>query len=132
MRLTAVVVLVFAGWTVAQALAPDPARRAAQALDQLRLGQPAEVWPLLRAGSDNTIRSYLVRDFAQLDVNPDILLRRLRAEPDVSARRALLLALGGYEPARLSRRQREAFTTLLRQWHERDPDAGIHSAVQWL
>jgi ABC-type arginine transport system ATPase subunit len=55
MRLTAVVVLVFAGWTVAQALSPDPARRAAQALDRLRLGQDAEVWPLLRAGGDNTV-----------------------------------------------------------------------------
>ena len=132
MRLTALAVLVLGGWTVTQALAPDPARRSAQAIDQLRLGQPTDVWPLLRASGDNTVRSYLVRDFARLEVDPEVLIRQLRAERNVSARRALLLALGGYEPRRLSPRQRNTLTTLLRRWYEGDADAGIHSAVRWL
>jgi formylglycine-generating enzyme required for sulfatase activity len=132
MRLTAIAVMALGGLALAQALTPDPARRSAQAIDLLRLGQETEVWPLLRASDDNTVRSYLVRDFARLDVNPDILIRRLRTEPDVSTRRALLLALGGYEPALVRRAGRDALITLLRAWYERDPDAGIHSAVQWL
>jgi formylglycine-generating enzyme required for sulfatase activity len=94
---------------------------------------PAELdWSRLRASADNSARSLLIRDIPRTGIDPEIVIRRLRVEPDASARRALLLVLGGYEHDRLTPAQRAALVPLLRQWLETDPDAGVHSAIQWL
>ena len=131
MRLTAVVVVTFAGCVAAQTQ-PDAARVSEQAVLMLRDGQENRTWSLLRQGADNTTRSFVIRDIPRLSVGPDIVIRRLRGESDVSVRRALILTLGGYGSEAVSSVQRESITPLLRQWYETDPDSGVHSAVHWL
>ncbi len=131
MRLTAVAVVTFAGCVAAQTQ-PDAARVSEQAVLMLRDGQENRTWSLLRQGVDNTTRSFVIRDIPRLSVSPDIVIRRLRGESDVSVRRALILTLGGYGSEAVSSVQRESITPLLRQWYETDPDSGVHSAVHWL
>jgi len=131
MRLALMALVACGGVALAQAPS-DPARAAAQAVERLRRGEGTEAWSLLRQARDNTTRSYVIRDLARLGVGPEVVIQRLRAESDVSARRALLLALGDYQSDRISTVQRESLVPLLREWYERSPDTGIHSAVQWL
>ncbi len=51
--------------------------------------------------------------------------------PETSARRALILALGTYEPEALSPGEREPLVARLLDLYEHDPDAGIHGASAW-
>ena len=78
------------------------------------------------------MRSYLIRGLEALDADPHVLLDRWDHEPDVSARRALLLSLGGFRTDRFSVPERKAFLTRLWTPYQSDPDAGIHSAIEWL
>ena len=130
MRMIALVA--FGGLLSAQSPSSDPAGVSAQAVEMLRSGQENIVWSLLRQTEDNTTRSFIIRDLARVGVNPDIVVQRLRSESDVGARRGLLLALGGYRIGLISSAERESLIRLLREWHESDPDSGIHSASQWL
>src|SRR5262249_8819627 len=88
-------------------LAPRQARgapcppRAGEAVSWLRLGKATGVGPLLRHRGDPAARSYLVHHLASYGVEAEAVLGRLGAEPDASARRALLLALGDYSPEQL-------------------------------
>jgi formylglycine-generating enzyme required for sulfatase activity len=110
------------------------ARRQAQAAATLlHLGRPDRVWPLLRHSPDPTRRTWLVHRLAALGVDARLLWRRYQAEPDISARRALLLSLGEYgTPDRLgSGTATEMIGTLFRQYRG-DPDPGLHAAIDWL
>ncbi len=107
--------------------------QAEAAIEQLKRGKrPDEVWSLLRHSPDPTLRSYLIHSFARLGVDPKLLIRRLEIERNTSARRALILSLGGYKPDQLPSFQRDRFRAGLSHWYRNDPDAGIHSAVEWL
>jgi formylglycine-generating enzyme required for sulfatase activity len=113
------------------------ARRQAQAaVALLQLGHAGPVWPLFRyhPPADPGLRSHLVHALARLGTDPDPLARRLLtdAEPDVSARRALLLSLGGFRLERLPAEQSRALVGRLRTWYRDDPDGGVHSAAEWL
>jgi eukaryotic-like serine/threonine-protein kinase len=107
----------------------DPERAksvASLAAALLALGTGEPVWPLLRHRPDPTVRSYLIERLAASGVDPADLVRRFRRESDVSARRALVLALGCYPPNRV-----EGSAPDLEAWYETDPDAGIHAAAGW-
>jgi formylglycine-generating enzyme required for sulfatase activity len=107
-------------------------RQANAAAALLRLGRPEPVWPLLRFSPDPTRRSYLVQRLSPLGVEARVLAERLRAEPDATARRALILALGEYGPDQLPRALREPLTAKLLEWYRTDPDRGVHGAIDWL
>jgi serine/threonine protein kinase/formylglycine-generating enzyme required for sulfatase activity len=104
--------------------------QAAVALLQLGLAEPA--WGLLRHSPDPSRRTYLFHDLARLGTSAETILRQLEIEPEVSVRRALILSLGEFTPARLTASQRQPVIHRLLQWYREDPDAGIHSAVDWL
>jgi formylglycine-generating enzyme required for sulfatase activity len=111
----------------------DLARRQAQAaVTLLRLGHTEEVWPLLRHRPDPRLRSYLIHFLSPLLVNPQVLVDRLANEGDVSARRALLLALGEFDRARLAPETRQALEAKLLQDYRTNPDPGTHSATDWV
>src|SRR5215212_7347155 len=102
-----------------------------------RVGRPAGQtqepdWSRSRAGTDNTARSAAVHDMARLGIDPGKLLQRLNQETDVPARRAIVIALGGYAPDHIAPAVRAEAIGLLRRWHESDSDPGIHAAVAWL
>src|SRR5262249_34665813 len=63
----------------------------------LRLSRLENVWPLLRHGADPRGRSYLIHRLGPLGADAEAVLRRLEEEPDVTARRALLLSLGEFD-----------------------------------
>src|SRR5262249_41150019 len=108
----------------AVALAKGKANVAA-ALLALRRGE--SVWPLLVHTPDPTIRSYLIERISASGVDPKLLKIRLEEEQGISARRALILALGGFPPDQSS----EVVPFLLRLYEE-NPDPGVHGAATWV
>jgi formylglycine-generating enzyme required for sulfatase activity len=107
-------------------------RRATPVLALARLGQPGPRWQHLRFQADPTLRSYLVNQAAALQLPAQVLVDRLDVEPDVSARRALLLALGQYELQTLPADRRGRLLPRLLEQFRDEPDAGLHGALDWL
>ncbi len=107
-------------------------RRANAAIALLHLGHAEFVWPLLRHQPDSRVRTYLIHSFCPLGVDARILIARLSEETDVSARRALLLAIGEYDDGEKFAADRDQLISRLLETYRRDPDPGIHAAVGWL
>ena len=103
-------------------------RQASIGVALLVMGKGEKAWPLLRHRANPTVRSYLIERLAPGGVDPKVLVARLWDEPDVSARRAILLSLGEYGPDRLSSGERQKLSGLYRD----DPDPGIHWAAEWV
>jgi tRNA A-37 threonylcarbamoyl transferase component Bud32 len=109
------------------------ARRQAQAaVALLQLGRDDRVWPLLRHSRDPRTRSYIIQMFRPLGTDIQLLLARWPKETDISARRALVLALGTYDAAVVPAEQRQAFIKELDALFRDDVDAGLHNAIDWL
>jgi formylglycine-generating enzyme required for sulfatase activity len=107
-------------------------QEASDLLALLRSREDDQTWRLLRASTDNTRRSYVIHLLGRNGIDSSRVIARLHAETDVSARRALILALGSYTSAQISEAQRQNLTGTLLRWYRDDPDAGIHGAVDWL
>ena len=107
-------------------------RQAEAALRLLKSGDAEPLWRLLRHGSDPSARSYIVRDIAQEGASPDLLIERLKQEPNVPTRRAIILSLGGFSDDQLAEPRRKLIAERLLRMYRQDADAGIHSAIDWL
>jgi len=101
-----------------------------------RLGKRERVWPLFIHAPDPRVRSYLIHYLGPFGADPGAVAQRLNEEPDVSAKRALVLALG--EMMGKSNAGEGMFGGLLatlvpvlRELFENDPDPGLHSAAEW-
>lgn len=101
-------------------------QRANAAAALVACGQGEAVWPMLKHSPNPTLRSLLIERLAAARTDPDILMDRLRAEPDSAIRQALILTLGSY-PADYPIRGDGLLLTLF----EKDPDAGVHGASEW-
>ena len=127
-------------------------RQARAAVALIRLGKAEEVWPLMRHSADPRLRSFLVNWLRPLGADPRTLAAELDRldpnskpmpaqgpqvmdailfHPETSMRRALILALGGYNPDELSPDKREPLVEQLLEMYRNDPDAGIHGAAEW-
>jgi hypothetical protein len=69
---------------------------------------------------------------AVVGADPLSLMRRFEAEADVSAKRALLIALGEFPTESLAAGGREPFGSRLLDLYREHPDSGLHSAIDWL
>jgi formylglycine-generating enzyme required for sulfatase activity/tetratricopeptide (TPR) repeat protein len=107
-------------------------RQATAAATLLSMGKGEQVWPLFRHSPDPTRRSWLVWRAGERGADPKLLIDRLLVEKDVSARRALILALGEYDGKRLPQKDRKPLVETLLRWYGDDPDPGVHSAIGWL
>ena len=101
-----------------------------------RLGKSERVWPLLIHSPDPRVRSYLIHFLGPFGADPGAVAERLKVEGDLSAKRALVLALGemaGNDAARAGAfgELRAALVPALRGIFETDPDPGLHSAAEW-
>ena len=96
------------------------------------LGEEGRVWPLFAQSDDPSVRTELLHNLAAYGVDISTVVGRLKTEPDSSARRPLLLSLGGFPPKKLTDSDREAFTTDLVKQYRTDPDPGVHAAINWL
>lgn len=106
-------------------------RRATAAVALVQLGAAENAWPLLVHSDDPRARSFLIEQFSELATDPALLVARLAIEQDVSARRALALALGSFAPQRVPEAVRVQASALLTTLCASDPDAGLHSACEW-
>ena len=107
-------------------------RQANAAAALLRLGRPERVWPLLQHRPDPRVRSYLIHRLSPLGVDARPLVKRLDEEPEVSARRALLLCLGEFDKEQVKEAERQALVPRLLRLYREDADAGLHAAADWL
>jgi formylglycine-generating enzyme required for sulfatase activity len=107
-------------------------RQAAAGVALLQLGSPEAVWPLLRLSRDPRVRTWLVHLLAPTETDAGLLLDRLTAETDVSARRALLLALAQYADLAGGPGQADAAAGPAADLYGKDRDAGVHSAARFL
>ena len=112
--------------------APKSARQGRIATALMLLGEEGRVWPLFAQTDDPSVRTELVHNLAAYGVDISTVVGRLKTEPDSSARRALLLSLGGFPPKKLPDADREAFATDLLKRYRTDPDPGVHAAINWL
>jgi serine/threonine protein kinase/formylglycine-generating enzyme required for sulfatase activity len=107
-------------------------RQARAVVALLRLDQPDRFWRLLRFRPDPSVRTYVIHTLRPFGIDAEVLVRRLRLERDVSAKRAIVLALGEYLPDSLADSTRNQFIEEMRQAHQDDPDPGMHSSIEWL
>jgi formylglycine-generating enzyme required for sulfatase activity len=106
-------------------------RKAKAAAVLVRFGQLKRVWPLFVHAPDPRVRSYLVHFVGPFGVNPEPLLERLAVEQDLSAQRALVLAIGDMADARVLAACRSHVVARLREIFRSDPDPGLHAAAAW-
>jgi len=107
-------------------------QQAEEAAMLLRAGKASSVWPLFRHTPDASRRSYLIHALACANVNPLLIIRRLKTEANVSARRALILSLGEFTNEQLPVTERQPLIAKLLAWYRSDPDPGIHASIDWL
>jgi serine/threonine protein kinase/formylglycine-generating enzyme required for sulfatase activity len=109
------------------------ARKQAQAaIALLSLGHAEPVWGFLQQNANLNRRAYLIDKFGPLGAPPEAIASRLEAETDASTRRALILSLGQFTADQLPAARRQALVDRFLTWYRDDPDAGIHSAIDWL
>jgi len=102
------------------------------AIALLKLGKADKAWSLLKQSPTPQVRSYFIHWISSLGVDPQMLIGRLDTEPDVSIRRALLLALGEFSAQQLPVQQREPVIRNLLTVYEQEADPGMHGAAEWL
>jgi hypothetical protein len=107
-------------------------RQANAAVTLFRLGEVEAVWPLLRASPEPRLRGHLIHSLSALGVSPLPLVKRWGREPDPSARRALLLSLGGFDADQIPPEARRDLAAELVSVYRNDPDPGTHAAAEWL
>ena len=113
--------------------AADPLRATENAaIILLGLGAGERAWPRLGTGADLTLRTRLIHDLGIARVSPEVLSRRLDATDDVSARQAIILALGEYPQESLTPGGQSELGRRLLAIFGDDPDPGVHSAAGWV
>ena len=108
------------------------ARRQGQIATALvRLERADLVWPLLKHADDPSVRTELIHDLAKFGVEPGEVIARLEADPEVSARRAVLGA-GEYPANKVPADKKAQILKKLLAWYCKDPDPGVHGGIDWL
>jgi formylglycine-generating enzyme required for sulfatase activity len=107
-------------------------RQANAAVALLKMNRPEKVWQVLKHLPDPRVRSYVVNRLYPLGAEGGALVKRLREEPDITVRRALLLALGDYSAKDLSPDDRKILLDQARGIYRTDPDPGLHAAAELL
>jgi serine/threonine protein kinase/formylglycine-generating enzyme required for sulfatase activity len=110
----------------------EAAQRANLAIALLRLGKGERLWRLLKASIDPRCRSFVIDRLAPLGCEPALLLNRLETEREETVRAALLLALGEFEEQALPPTQRAQLAPQIADIHQRDANAAVHAAAEWL
>ncbi len=110
-------------------------RQANAAVAALRMGDAEKIWPLLKQSPDPRLRTWIIHRLSPMGASPEMIVKRLRDESNVSIRRALILILGEYKLAAYgdaAQIDRETLSETLLGLYRSDPDAGIHAAAQWV
>jgi formylglycine-generating enzyme required for sulfatase activity len=113
--------------------------RARVATASLALGREEAVWPLLRPGSDPSLRTRVIHGVSPMLTNPDEVIRRSSVQADSGVRRGMLLLAGSLLGAPEDQSERsaalrgnDASALALLQLYRDDPDPGVHAAAGWV
>ena len=127
-------------------------RQARAAVAMIRMGKDDVIWPRLRHSVDPQLRSFIINWLSPLGVNANVVVAEfgeleslatrhsplaarkmdgILFDPETSARRALILALGSFKSEDMSPQELQRLSTKLMRILRDDPDAGIHGAVEW-
>jgi formylglycine-generating enzyme required for sulfatase activity/tRNA A-37 threonylcarbamoyl transferase component Bud32 len=98
----------------------------------LLLGESNEGWIRFDRTRDPNELAWLTADLARAGVPASEIVRRLRVSPEAFTRYLYVLALGEYTPMQLPTDVRTEIESLLLELYGKDPDAGVHGAVEWL
>jgi formylglycine-generating enzyme required for sulfatase activity/tRNA A-37 threonylcarbamoyl transferase component Bud32 len=98
----------------------------------LRLGRPEKLRQMLMHRPDPRARTYLIHRLGPLGVLPDILVRHLENEPNVSIRRALVLSLGEFGKQSWTPGKKQRVVKRLQAVYRTTTDPGLHAAAEWL
>lgn len=104
-------------------------RKANAGIALFRLGETQHLWTLLRFTPDPRVRIYTIHRLKPMGIDPQLLVERFFDEPDASVQQAIILSLGEYSSSELPR---GALMSRLLEVYEQHPDAGVHSAAEWL
>lgn len=102
-------------------------------LKHAELPDTEELWKNLQRSTTsfaNTTRSQTMRLLALLNVPPERLLSRLHSESDPGILYAILISLGDYKEQQIP--QISDVRNFVATLHRDAPDAGVHSAAEWL
>jgi serine/threonine protein kinase/formylglycine-generating enzyme required for sulfatase activity len=107
-------------------------RQAKAAVALVRLGRAERAWKELRHQPDPRLATGIIHTAAAWGVTPAVVAERLAGEKAADVRRSLLLMLGKYPVAQLDASVREQVKDCVWGLFRSDPDAGVHSACEWL
>ena len=117
---------------IAQADEREAARQGRIAVAVVQLGETEPVWPLFAQRDDSSVRTEVIHELRRSGIDPALIVERLRAETNVSAKRSLLFCLGDFDPGSISQSVKKPLEAELLDLYRSDPDAGIHGAIAWL
>jgi formylglycine-generating enzyme required for sulfatase activity len=120
--------------TATDASAQEAGRRCGYAAAALLALGHEPAWAAFRfpADGDPTARSYLLQRLPAVFADAGPILRRLDVEDDLSAQRALILALGELPLPAVPPAEVDALRGKLMFLYRTHPDAGMHGALDWL
>jgi formylglycine-generating enzyme required for sulfatase activity len=98
----------------------------------MRLGRPEHAWKELRHQPDPRLATGIIHTAAAWGVAPTVVAERLEREPSADVRRSLLLLIGKFPTEQLESGLRQRLAQRLWGFFRSDPDAGVHSASEWL
>jgi formylglycine-generating enzyme required for sulfatase activity len=81
---------------------------------------------------DASLRSWIIELSGALEISPAELIELLSSASDPDVCQALVLAIGQTDFEQLSPRERSRIEATVAQLFRSHPDAGIHSACEWL
>ena len=102
-------------------------RKANAVLAAHQLDEKELLWSNLGMSAKPDLRSWLVNRLSECGIDSNSLVERLEIETDVSARRALILAIGSYDRSDVD----ASFLQTLVETFRNDLDSGIHGAAEW-
>ncbi len=112
--------------------AADESRRAALLALMARLGRAGPALDALDSADQPGVRCLLIHRLADVGIGPGPLADWLQREARPGAAQALILALGLDQPNALDAGPGPDLLDRLADRYRRDPDPGVHQAIDWL
>ena len=97
-----------------------------------KLNVPEQIWPLLSHSPDPRVRSHIIHRLGAHSDTAEPIAKRYTVERDVTVRSGLLMSLGEFNEAALSKRVRDQMVETILSDYQSAPDSGLHSAAEWL
>lgn len=95
-------------------------------------GAPERAWNRVGSNDDPRRRTYLIHEFANGGLDPNLLFEQYQSTTDPHLRSTFVRMLGQFSPKSFDAADR---TTMVQRFLDdfgRDPDSGVHSSLRWI